>query len=81
MLICECLVIYLNYRKSTNKTAPKRLEGGGRPVQRETVDESVLRWFRDQREKKFRVSRNLIRQKAKEICGEEDFKVANCVLC
>ena len=54
-------------RKSTSAGAKRqRLDGGGRKVTDSELEERLLEWIFDRRDKGFRVSRKLIQLKARE---------------
>uniref|UniRef100_A0A8R1DQJ4 HTH CENPB-type domain-containing protein n=1 Tax=Caenorhabditis japonica TaxID=281687 RepID=A0A8R1DQJ4_CAEJA len=55
----------------------RRLEGGGRPVSDKEFDESLVKWIKNQREQKKRVSRRIIQLQAKAMATKENFVASN----
>ena len=53
----------------------KRLKGAGRKLNDTEFDEKMINWIREQRHKKFRVSRTTIQRKALDLSTDEEFKV------
>ena len=64
-------------RKSTSAGVKRqRLDGGGRKVTDSELEEHLLEWIFDRKDKGFRVSRNLIQLKAREF-NEENSAIDN----
>ena len=60
-------------RKSTSTGAKRqRLDGGGRKVAGSELEERLLEWISNRRDKGFRVSRKLIQLKAREFQNEKN---------
>ena len=63
----------LSYSISSNK----RLQGAGRPLKDKDFDEKLINWVRQQRQKKLRVSRTMIKREAHTLSMNENFKTSN----
>ena len=68
------------FRNSKSGTPNKRLKGAGRPLKDKEFDEGLIEWVRQQRGKKFRVSRTMIQNRAKSTSTDEEFKVSSIFL-
>ncbi|KAH7704868.1 Protein Y48G1C.6 [Aphelenchoides avenae] len=62
----------LNEACESGSSKRKRLAGGGRPVKCKELDDEVIRWVREQQEKKRRVTRRTIREYAKRYLDRMD---------
>ena len=62
--------------RKTGNSKSKRLKGGGRKAKDEDMEEIIFPWINDMRICHLRVSRRMIREKAKTL-GREGFKASS----
>uniref|UniRef100_A0A915EK35 HTH CENPB-type domain-containing protein n=1 Tax=Ditylenchus dipsaci TaxID=166011 RepID=A0A915EK35_9BILA len=68
---------------STAGKGKKRLPGGGRQLSFKELDNELAKWVREQRQKKFKVSRQIIQRQAEKMFNteEEGTEFMVCVEC
>ena len=71
------LEAHLKTSLSCSISSSKRLQGAGRPLKDKDFDKMLINWVRQQRQKKLRVSREMIQREALTLSHNENFNASN----